>query len=111
MKLIFGEHFSGHQLDFQTLKKNLSRFLDTNKKWSKGRSKCLKDDYYEFFSISNWVSLDDDTKRRHTIDCKEYLKFSVLANYPTAASKTEKTKKNLKENLVADICDSLHRSK
>ena len=92
------------------MKKNLNRFLDTNKKWSKGRSKSLKDVYYKFFSTSNWVSLDEDTKSRHTIDCKECLKFSVQTNYPTVASKTEKTKKNLKENLVAGVSDSLHQS-
>ena len=102
--------FLFHQLDFQKLKKNLNRFLDTNKKWSKGRSKSLKDVYYKFFSTSNWVSLDEDTKSRHTIDCKECLKFSVQTNYPTVASKTEKTKKNLKENLVAGVSDSLHQS-
>ena len=73
----------------------MKRFLDTNKKWYAGRSKCNKDEYYNFFSTVNWVSLDDETKRSHTIDCKECKKFAIQTTYPTAAIETEKTHKKI----------------
>ena len=38
------------------------------------------------------------------------MKFSVQANYSTPASNTEKTKKNLKDNLVTGISVTLHQS-
>ena len=89
MMHIFGKHFSDHQLDFAKIKKNIGRFLKTKKKWSKGRSKNHKDEYYRMFSTVNWVLLDDQTKKKHTVGCVEYKQYPAHSTHPSASNKTQ----------------------
>ena len=100
---IFGQHFSVHQLDFVKIK-NIARFLKTNKKWSKGRSKDDEDKYYSFFSTVNWDLLDDQTKEKHTIDCEECKKYPVHSTCPSATNKTKESHKQIQETLIDVKC-------
>ena len=95
---IFGQHFSVHQLDFVKIRKNIARFLKNNKKWSKGRSKNDKDEYYRFFSTVNWDLLDDQTKEKHTICCEECKKYSVHSTYPS--NTTKESDRQIQETLI-----------
>ncbi len=99
MMHIFGQHFSVHQLDFVKIKKNIGRFLKTNKKWNKGRTKNDRDKYYRTFSTVNWDLLDDQTKEKHTICCEECKKYLVHSPYP-ASNKTQESEKQIQETLI-----------
>ena len=62
---LFGEHYDARLLDFGSLIKNKSRFLDTNKKWSKHNHKDFET-YYNLFSPANWKKMDESLKIKHS---------------------------------------------
>ena len=71
MQNLFGEHFEVSHLDYAKFVKCLSKFKQYNKKWSKDNSK-EQQEYYSFFSPSNWRKLTDKYKNKLVI-------FSLLS--------------------------------
>ena len=70
LQILFGEYYECDKLVYQLFKKNINRFKDTNKRWSKLNS-GKKTEYYNFFSPSNWQKLSNNEKVKHTKFCNE----------------------------------------
>ena len=98
LKNLYGECFNAHQIELKLLKKNIARFMDTNKKWGKDKNedKC---EYYEFFSPVNWQKMDDSLKKKHSVICTECIESSsVIQGY--FPSTTPKFKTNRMKNPI-----------
>ena len=84
MQTFFQGHFDAQEIKLKSLKKNIDRFHDLNKKW--GRDECeSKDEYYNMFSPVNWNNLSDSEKCKHTLFCNECPKIycELVAKFPS----------------------------
>ncbi|XP_057299613.1 uncharacterized protein LOC130630223 [Hydractinia symbiolongicarpus] len=52
MKILFQNHFDMEILQYNLFQKNIKRFINTNKKWSRNNARN-KNQYYSFFSPTN----------------------------------------------------------
>ena len=101
MKTVFSGYFDVELIEFNKMSKNIGRFKETNSKWGRDASK-VKRKYYETFSPSNWIKLDDSVKIKHNVFCEECSKsfHGLQAEFP---SNPIKFTKEMKENLNTSV--------
>ena len=94
---LFGNHFEANSLQYNLFIKNINRFKNTNKQWSRVHAKN-KQKYYNVFSPANWLKLTDNEKKRHTRNCEECLvsHVEIQAFFP---SNTRRFKNKRDENI------------
>ena len=63
LQQLFGNYYDCHELQYNIFKKNIHRFKDANKKWSRANAE-KKNIYYNLFSPVNWQNLLDSEKNK-----------------------------------------------
>ena len=96
------ELFGTYYLQYDLFKKNIQRFKDANKKWSRVNAK-KKNKYYEFFSPVNWQKLQYTEKVKHTKFCDgcAIKIIDIQASFPSTSIRFSNSRK---ENIVYVMC-------
>ena len=104
LQQFFDSHFCANTLQFSLFKKNLARFVNHNKLWSKHNAK-EKNLYYEHFKPENWLKLAEKERKKHSKHCEEcnikHTKF-----YSLFSTKSKKFSKENNENLQHALLNS-----
>ena len=110
LKTIFQGHFSVEELEWKKFEKIKAKYLDIDKKWSRGRSRDTRKMYFDYFSTSKWVKLSNMFKSKHSLKCDECNKssFEIQAKYPSTARTFEKEREN---NIQYSLNKSLNSRK
>ena len=93
LKLLYGEHYEANLAELKPLQKNITRFLEDMKKWSRNYHDD-KSEYCEIFSPKNWKNLNDSTKKKHTVFCKECPKQFGHGMFPSKTNRFSKKRKD-----------------
>ena len=88
MQNLFQGHFDIHVVELAKLRKNIYRFQKLNKDWSCDHCK-VKNEYYNTFSPTNWNSLSESEKSKHSLFCDECPKnyCQLVAKFPSLSNK------------------------
>ena len=76
MKDLFGEQYNANMLEWTSFTRNISRFVEKDKKWGKDKNGAYSK-FYMHFSPLNWERLSDTVKLKHTVICKRCLNFKM----------------------------------
>ena len=116
IKNIFNNHFSMSELDFKKLKKHKDRLIATMTKWGKNRGCDDRDIYLKTFSVNNWLALDQTSKLKHSVFCKECetTHLELHAKYPVTSPvfSVEKQRistlvEQLHDGNLKQVCENL----
>ena len=88
MQNVFQGHFDIHVVELAKLRKNISRFQKLNKDWSRDHCEA-KNEYYNTFSPTNWNSLSESEKSKHSLFCDECPKnyCQLVTKFPSSSNK------------------------
>ena len=91
MQNVFQGHFDIHVVELAKLRKNISRFQKLNKDWSRDHCEA-KNEYYNTFSPTNWNSLSESEKSKHSLFCDGCPKndCQLVAKFPSFSNSANK---------------------